>query len=60
MMTAKLWISAAQTPHGSEYVLVAVVPETREDEHRYLAMVATEREGSAAALARWRPRARPG
>jgi hypothetical protein len=27
----KLWISAALTPHGNEYGLVAVVAETREE-----------------------------
>ena len=27
----KLWISAAQTPYGNEYGLVAVVADTREE-----------------------------
>ena len=30
-MTAKLWISSALTPNGSEYGLVAVTAETREE-----------------------------
>lgn len=27
----KLWISTAQTPHGNEYGLVAVIADTREE-----------------------------